>query len=461
MNNALAFVRPSLSAAQRPKVASVGAKVNEAAAGARRRWRRATWFGVATFLAWSPVTTVKKLLPAGSTTRGVVLTLIPLIGVLAVLRLPYAGRRKPIDLLVGLLALLVVWQAISVERTAGTSTLLHVIPAAALLVLAGAARRQVTGMSATDIRYAVTGVLPGLCTLLILGWIVQYAHLVPVQSTTASSLHLSFSVHGYRLQGLASGPDPLGFLAALVTLIAFVAQPGKLSWFTRVVGLLTVLASDSRTSIIVLGVGLFMLWVFGPGLSMSNRMKALLLLAIAGIGGWRIIDVQRQVNTDVLSGRDLIWHDLIPYLHHLPIFGYGPELFPRLVPLVFGPYALAGQILDPQNQWLNDSLEFGYAAAAMLTLLLVLIPRHGSKTYRRMLLFPLLTMVIVECFSEVPLAVFSSIDGAFPLFLLLMWAPLRGRRKVVEMAELTRSEPSAQRTLFSVFPRQPHRARLG
>src|ERR1039458_3569627 len=194
---------------------------------------------------------------------------------------------------------------------------------------------------------------------------------------------------------------------------------------------------------------------------MSKRIKALLLFAIAGIGGWRLIDVQRQVNTDVLSGRDLIWRDLLPYLHHLPIFGYGPYFFPRLVPLVFGPYAVPGQILDPQNQWLNDSLEFGFAAAVMLTLLLVLIPRHGSKTYRRMLLFPLLTMVIVEGLSEVPLAVFSSIDGAFPLFLLLMWAPLRGRRKVVEMAEPARSEPSAQRTLFSVFPRQPDRARLG
>jgi O-antigen/teichoic acid export membrane protein len=456
-DDSLAFVRPSLGAARRPRVTTVGAEVNEVAVGARRRWRTATWFGVATFLAWSPLTTVNKLLPAGSTTRGVVLTLIPLIGVLAVLRLPSAQRRKPIDALVGMLALLVVWQAISVERTAGTSTLLHVIPSVALLVLAAAARGQITGMSAKDIRYAVTGVLPGLCSLLILGWIAQYANLVPVLSTTASSLHLGFSVHGYRLQGLASGADPLGFLAALVALIAFVALPGRLSWFTRIVGLLTVLASDSRTSIIALGVGLFALWVFGPGLRMANRIKALLLFVVAGIGGWRLIDVQRQVNSDVLSGRDVIWRDLIPYLHHLPIFGYGPYFFPRLVPLVFGPYALPGQVLDPQNQWLNDSLEFGFAAAVMLTLALVLIPRHGSKTYRRMLLFPLLTMVIVECFSEVPLAVFSSIDGAFPLFLLLMLAPLRGRPKV---EEVTRSEPSAQRTLLPVFPIQPDRVRL-
>ena len=127
------------------------------------------------------------------------------MGVLAVLRLPNAAYRKPFDLLVGLLGVLVIWEAISVERTAGTSTLLHVIPAAVLLVLAAAARGPVTGMSVTDIRYAVTGVLPALSSLLILGWIALYARLVPVQITTAASLHLSFTVHGYRLQGLASG----------------------------------------------------------------------------------------------------------------------------------------------------------------------------------------------------------------------------------------------------------------
>ncbi len=452
MNNALAFVRPSRSVI-RSGANSPVTVVNAAAIEARRRWRRATWFGIVTFIAWSPLTTVNKFLPAGSTTRGVTLTLIPLIGVLAVLRLPSDEQSNRADALIGLLALLVVWEAISVERNAGINTLLHVIPSAALLVLAAAARGQVNGLSAKDIRYAVTGVLPGLCTLLILGWIVQYANLVPVQSAAASSLHLGFSIHGYRLQGLASGPDPLGFLAALVTLVAFVAQPGKMSWLTRVVALLTVLASDSRTSIIALGVGLFALWVFGPGLRLSDRIRALLLFAIAAAGGWRLIDVQRQVNTDVLSGRDVIWRDLIPYLHHVPIFGYGPLFFPRLVPLVFGPYAPPGQILDPQNQWLNDSLEFGVAAAVMLTLFLILIPRHGSKTYTCMLLLPLLAMVIVECFSEVPLAVFSSIDGAFPLFLLLMWAPLRGSRETTKAG-------TDEETFLSHFSEDPDRVRL-
>ena len=110
----------------------------------------------------------------------------------------------------------------------------------------------------------------------------------------------------------------------------------------------------------------------------------------------------------------------------MPIFGYGPNFFPQLVPLVFGPNAL-NQVLDAQNQWLSDSLEFGFVAAAVLTLFLIALPLYGSSTYRRALLLPLLIMVLVDCFSQVPLALFSSIDGAFPLFLLVLFAPLRGR----------------------------------
>jgi len=342
-------------------------------------------------------------------------------------KLPTRGQRKLIDVIVGLLAILVVWQAISVARSVGTAYLPHVIPSVALLLLAVSARGQVAEMSLADIRFAANGVLPPLCCLLLLGWIAQFAHLVPIIPNNSAESAIAFSIHGYRLQGLSAAADPLGFLAALITVIAFVAQPGKLSWFTRAIGVLTILASDSRTALIVLGVGLLTLWVFGPGRRLPKRVLALVLLVIAGIGTWwGIIDVRRSANTDVLTGRDNIWHDLVPYLHHVPIFGYGPNFFPQLVPLVLGPNAL-NQVLDAQNQWLSDSLEFGFVAAAVLTLWLIALPLYGSSTYRRALLLPLLIMVLVDCLSQVPLAVFSSIDGAFPLFLLVLFAPLRGR----------------------------------
>jgi O-Antigen ligase len=401
---------------------------SEVAGEARRRWGRAVWFGIATYFAWSPFKPINDLLPAGSAVRGAILTLIPLIGVVAVLRLPTPERRARVDLLVVLLAALVIWQAVSVERTAGTSYLTHVIPGAALLLLAVATRGPVSEMSLTDIRFAVSGVLPPLCGFLLLGWIAQYAHLV---ASTALDSTIGFSVNGLRLQGLTTQPNNFGFLAALVTVIAFVAQAGKLCWLTRAVGALTVFASDSRTSIIVLGVGLFMLWVLGPGRDLMKRMAALLFLGAAGVAAWGIIDVQRQANTDVLSDRNVIWHDLIPYLHHLPIFGFGPNIFVQLDPVVFGQYTPYGQILDAQNQWLSDSIEFGFGAAVILTLCLVVIPIYGTQTYRWGLLLPLVVMTLIEGFSEVPLSIFLSIDGAFPLFLLVMWAPLRGSKSPV------------------------------
>jgi hypothetical protein len=202
---------------------------------------------------------------------------------------------------------------------------------------------------------------------------------------------------------------------------------------------------------VVLGVGLFALWVLGPGWTTARRVTAFFGVLLAAIVSWQLVDVQRATNTDVLSGRDVIWRDLLPYLHHLPILGWGPKFFPELVPLVFGPFAVPGQILDPQNQWLSDSLEFGLVAAILLTGLLVVIPHYGSWTYRRLLLFPLLIAVIIECLSEVPLAIFSSIDGALPLFLLIMWAPLRspqtssGGQVMVNFNEFVWSKPSSSR----------------
>jgi hypothetical protein len=396
------------------------------------------WFGVATYLAWSPLTTINKLLPAGSMVRGVILTLIPLVGVLSVSRLPRKERTSTIDLLVALLAILVLWEGISVELTTGTNELLHVVPSVALLALAASARGPVNRMSMSDISTAVVGVLAPLDSLLILGWIAQYLHLEP-PSTMLSTLH--FSVNGYRLQGLGSTPNGWGFLAALVTLVAFVGAPGKLSWATRAVGVLTLFASDSRTSIIALGVGLFLLWVLGPGRDLGRRVMAVVFLVVASVGIWGIIDVRRQASTDVLSDRDLIWRNLLPYLHHLPLFGYGPNIFVQLAPGILGPGTPYGTVLDAQNQWLSDSLEFGFVAAAILTITLLAIPLHGSATYRHALSLPLLAMVLVKCFSEVPLAVFFSIDGAFPLFLLIMWAPLRERHRIKE-TRILRTVPS-------------------
>ena len=211
----LSFSDHRLNTARAVRVIRRTREASDVATEARRRWGRATWFGVVTYVAWSPLTTVNKLLPAGSTTRGVVLTIIPVIGAVAVVRLPTRGQRKLIDVVVGLLAILVVWQAISVERSVGTAYLLHVIPSVALLLLAVSARGQVTEMSLTDIRFAATGVLPPVCCLLLLGWIAQFAHLVPVVPYNSAESAIAFSISWLSAPGLISCCRPFGVCSSI------------------------------------------------------------------------------------------------------------------------------------------------------------------------------------------------------------------------------------------------------
>src|SRR5579863_10330544 len=114
---------------------------------AKRRWATAAWFGIATYQAWSPLTAINKLLPAGSTIRGLALTIIPLAGVVAILRQSETPRHQRVDLLVVVLGLLTVWEAISVEANAGFGFFLHVFPSVALLTLAVVARTPIHDLS--------------------------------------------------------------------------------------------------------------------------------------------------------------------------------------------------------------------------------------------------------------------------------------------------------------------------
>jgi hypothetical protein len=389
---------------------------NEAATLVRHRWSRATWFAVFTYAVGSPgLEPMVRVLPTGSSVRGLILCIIPLAGILSLLQLPRT-RLVRINLLTAVLAVLVAVQVVSASQNLGTGYVVHVLPALALLALAIAAGSDVDGLSRYDVRYAMAGLAMPMFVLLLLGWIVQFGKLVPSLYPSAFRL----SIHGQRLQGLAVHPDSLGLLAAMITVMAFVAQPERVVWCARGIGILTVFASDSRTGIIVMGVGLFALWVFDPGRNLAKRTIALFSLAIAGAATWGVIDVQRTGNGGVLTGRSAVWHTLVPYLHNLPLFGYGPEFVPRFTDSIFGPYST---ISDAQNQWLSEALNFGFASAVALTALLVIMTLRGPSGYRRLVILPLIFMLVVECFSEVPFDLWSSIVGAFPLFVVLLLAP--------------------------------------
>jgi hypothetical protein len=115
----------------------------------------------------------------------------------------------------------------------------------------------------------------------------------------------------------------------------------------------------------------------------------------------------------------------MPYLHHTPLFGYGPDFLQSLRVELFGIYVPSTFYVDAQNQWLSDSLQYGIPVAVLTTLFLIALATRGSFHSRRVVLLPVMAMVFLECFSEVPISIWGSTEAAFPLFLIICLAPIR------------------------------------
>jgi hypothetical protein len=385
----------------------------------RRQWRRAGWFAVATLVASSPLHAVRRFLPDASVQRGLVLVLIPMVGVLALRRADMAVRRW--DVVAGGLLALIAAEAVSVWSTVGAAQELHVLTGTSLLLLALSVRAPTDVMNADEIRQAVSGLLAPLIAFLIASWLVQYFGVVAPQYPSA--MHL-LSPHGYRLEGLTAHPNSLGWISALTFVIAVASKPSPFVWTCRILAIATVAASDSRTSLVVSGIGVFMVWVFGPERHLSRRVLSAGLLACAGLMAWSVINIRRSSSHDVLTNRDVVWNKLMPYLHHTPLFGYGPDFLQSLRVELLGPYVPSTFYVDAQNQWLSDALQYGFPVAVLTTVLLIALATRGSLYTRRVVLLPVMAMAFIECFSEVPISIWGSTEAAFPLFLIICLAPV-------------------------------------
>jgi O-antigen ligase/polysaccharide polymerase Wzy-like membrane protein len=392
---------------------------SSSAAAIGRHWRTAAWFGVAAYVMSAPLTPLASILPSGSIARGAILAAIPAIGIIW-LRVVSSNRHHiSMDLVTQLAVVLVVWEAISIKLNVGDGYLYHLVPGALLLLLALVARGPISQMSLADMRIAITKLVsPSFC-LLLLGLVAQVAKLNP----SIYPFSFVFSIGGYRLQGLSESANLWGFLGALIAVLSFLATSGRLVWIARIAAVLTVLASDSRTSIIVLVIGLATVWLLSLELSVGKRFFVLTFLMTAVLASWGLVDIKRAANSDVLSGRNLIWHELLPYLHDLSIFGHGPVFLQGLSTLVYGPYG-SGFYVDAQNQWLSDAIMFGFVGAIITSILLVIMAVHGPLWYRKTIILPLLLMLVVECFSEVPIGIWNGIPGAFPIFIIVMLVPI-------------------------------------
>lgn len=397
-----------------------------------RDWSIAAWFGVITYIAWSPIGIIQRHLPSGSIVRGLVLVSLPGLGVVLIQRHRNRPHRR-IDVLAGVFALLALDELVGSIRAAGAAFGLHLATGVALLTLALSARPYVHGLSRGELRRAVGVLLRPMGVVLLANWVAQLASLVPVQfqapDLSASSSFLS--VHGLRLSGLES-PNGLGLLAAMISILALIATPTGEAWFMRVFGIVTLIATDSRTATIACGVGALLLILYGPIKRPETRGLYLSAICLVGVVGWSYIDFNRYAgsssSSSVLSGRRLIWHDLLPYLHHVPVFGYGPNFFPDLAThealpgLYVAPNYIRG--FQAQNQLLSDALVFGLAAAVMTLAALIVVGRQGSFGYRSTILWPILSIIVVECITETPISLYQSIEQAFPLYLLVLLTPV-------------------------------------
>jgi O-antigen ligase len=373
------------------------------------------WFGVAAYTLGSPLLTpVTAILPNGSVARAVVLTLIPLIGVVVVLQRDRVRQRA--DQINALVAALVIIQLLSSLARLGVSYIAHAVPAVAMLLLALAARRDSNGLGRIALRTRMCDFLPPMIALMAGGWLLQLLHAIP--SLYPSSFLLS--VLGYRLQGLGLHPDGYGFLVATLTLLAFAAQPSRTANVARALGILSLLATNSRTALLAFAVGLLLLWILGPGWSFSRRYAALLGMLVASLFVWQIIAIRRAESADVLTGRGLVWQTLWPHVHGLPFLGYGPDYVSRTTIDNFGVYS---SIYDAQNQFLSDLLQFGIVGALLTVMLIANFALITMDDYRWLIGVPVTGALLLECFSEVPLNLWASVVEVMPLFLLVLLAP--------------------------------------
>ena len=387
-----------------------------------RRWKRATWFAVVTYCLGSPsLIPVLHILPAGSTSRGLCLTAIPLIGAVALGPRIEPERSRAVDKTVVLLVLVLALQAVSAVANLGLSYLVHAAPAVALLILGMAARANIRDLPSVQIRTCLRGPIGPLIALLLLSWCAQLTHLVP--SIYPSSFVISIS--GSRLQGLAIHPDGFGLLAALVAVLSFCAASSRLIWVARAISFLSILGTDSRTAFLAMAAGVLLFWVFGPEWPLSRRVSAILSAIFATPLAWIYIDIHRATGSgqgDILTGRALIWADASHLVHQVGLLGDGPETIARLFPALLGAYT---HIYQAQNQWINDAVNFGYLESALLAVLLLSFLVTGERTYRHTLLIPLVGFILIESFSEIPIDFWASTVEAFPFFLLLLLCPRR------------------------------------
>jgi len=283
--------------------------------------RRACWYACAAYALGSPPLT---LLPSGSTSRGAILTLVPLIGATALhagLPIPrlHIGKEAVLPAFV---LILLGWQTISAVSNLGLGYVAHAAPAASLIALAFRARGPLMRFDADELRHVARFCVTPLLSLLLLGFVLQLVGVIP--SLYPSQFPLA--VHGSRFQGLSVHPDSTGVVAGVAALTAFIAHGDRWVYFGRAAAIAALLATNSRTALIATVAAVYVYWMIGPGRTATARVKAIASGAVLAPLLEAIILVRRSTaHGDLLSGRQIIWANARDLASLAPTLGFGPE----------------------------------------------------------------------------------------------------------------------------------------
>jgi hypothetical protein len=387
------------------------ANVSSSLAVDMKRMRRIGWFIFAIYFIGSPSI---LFLPAESLGRGALLVAMPVVGMLVANYGVRHEQRSPSLWPIGIaFTAMVSWQIISTIQSLGLQYVSHLLPALAFIAFAMSGRVSLRDYSSEELSALISKLLWPLASILLVSWLVQWLGIVDGHERSAFWL----SMHGFRLQGLAVHPVSLGILATLVLILTLGASQTRWIWLIRGIAILTILATNSRTALLAAFAGLLVFVLLAPGLRLGRRLLYLFGLLTTIVLSSGIVLIQRETAPDVLSGRSIIWRNVAALLDDTGWLGYGPAAVSRLFPEVGGYGSNTSQA---QNQWLNDTLNFGWIGASLTTLLIVAFAIHGPWRVRRRLALPLVAAVVVTAFVEVPINLWSSTAQAVPLVLMVL-----------------------------------------
>lgn len=263
----------------------------------------------------------------------------------------------------------------------------------------------------------------------------------------------------FRLWGVGSHPNSIGPLALTYLLLDHL-QPYR-HRLVRAAGIGVALGvcllAQSKTDWAIL-------FLFGPILYWRRRDGAARRLDLAGVLGGvlvlallvlaallfqysdaatRLAHTQAASDISTLTGRSRIWQVAIEEWLRNPVFGYGPHLWsPEFREQVGMPFAF-----HAHNQVLQCLSAAGVVGCLALLVYVVFLGRGALRAApaTRNVSVALLVMLLIQCVTEIPLAL-SVFSGDALTHLILFQLALRGARAPAAARTAPRSQALARAT---------------